>query len=63
MTNYLKKVNNIERIDFLPYHKMGDEKYKKLGIVNPLDNVPVMDKIKCEELYNRFMDIYNKKNS
>ena len=61
LVNYLKKVNNIERIDFLPYHKMGDEKYKKLNIKNPLDDIDAMDKDKCNELYQRFMDIYKKK--
>ena len=42
----LKKINNIERIDFLPYHKLGEEKYKKLGITNPYTNIPEMDKDK-----------------
>ena len=60
LKDYLNKINRIEKIDFLPYHKMGDEKYKKLNIKNPLDEVPIMDKIKCEELYNKFMNMYEK---
>ena len=28
---FLKQIKNIERIDFLPYHKLGEEKYKKLN--------------------------------
>ena len=63
LCNYIKRINNIEKIDFLPYHKMGDEKYKKLNIKNPLDNVPEMDKIECENLYQRFMKLYEEKNS
>lgn len=63
LNEYLNRFNRIEKIDFLPYHKMGDEKYKKLGIVNPLDGVPEMDKIDCEKLYEKFMLMYNKKNS
>ena len=61
LADYLKRVKNIERIDFLPYHKMGDEKYKKLNIRNPLDGVEAMDKEKCNELYKKFMLIYNRK--
>ena len=60
---YLLKINNIDRIDFLPYHKMGDDKYKKLGITNTMEDVPVMDKIRCEELYQLFKNKYYKKDS
>ncbi len=55
---YLKKINNIERIDFLPYHKMGDEKYKKLNIVNPFLELNEMDNDKCNLLFNKFIDKY-----
>lgn len=51
LKDYLKKINNIERIDLLPYHTMGVDKYKKLGIKYPLENTPSMDKEKVEELY------------
>lgn len=64
--NYLKslvktirKIKNVERIDFLPYHKLGISKYEKLGIDYPLKDVPEMDKGKCQELYNKFTDMYN----
>lgn len=60
---YLKKIKNVQRIDFLPYHKMGNEKYKKLGIKNPLDNVSEMDKEECTKLYEKFMNIYIEKSS
>ena len=51
LKEYLKKINNIERIDLLPYHTMGVDKYKKLGINYPLEGVPSMDKDKLENLY------------
>lgn len=52
LSKFLKQINNIEKIEFLPYHKMGDEKYQKLGIYNPYLEKKAMDKDKCEELYN-----------
>ena len=51
LKEYIKKINNIERIDLLPYHTMGIEKYNKLGIPYPLGGVPPMDKDKVDELY------------
>ncbi len=55
----LKGIKNIERIDFLPYHKLGDDKYIKLGIDNPFKDKPAMDKEECNKLYNKFMKMYN----
>lgn len=60
LAQYLKKINNIEKIEFLPFHHLGFEKYKKLNRPNPFENVPEMDKEKCNELYNKFMEIYQK---
>ena len=54
----LKNIKNIEKIDFLPYHKLGEEKYKKLGIKNPYKDIPEMNKDKCQELYNSFIKKY-----
>ena len=51
LKEYIKKIDNIERIDLLPYHTMGIEKYNKLGIPYPLGGIPPMDKDKLSELY------------
>lgn len=58
LADYLKKVKNITRVDFLPFHTMGFEKYEKLGIENPYKEKSAMDKAKCEELYQIFLEIY-----
>ena len=58
----LKKIKNIKRVDILPYHKLGSEKYEKLGIINPYKDLPEMDKDKCQELYNKFITKYKKIN-
>lgn len=55
---FLKQINNIEKVEFLPYHKMGDEKYKKLNVLNPYLEKEAMNKEKCEELYKIFKRYY-----
>ena len=54
----IKTINNIKRIDFLPYHKLGSEKYEKLGIYNPYKDMKEMDKDACNKLYKKFMSMY-----
>lgn len=58
LKEFLKKINNIEKIDFIPYHKLGSEKYIKLGINNPYKDMPEMNKDKCDELYNKFKELF-----
>ena len=58
LNDYLKKIKNIERIDFLPYHKMGEEKYRKLNISYPYSDKEEMNKEECKKLYNMFMEMY-----
>lgn len=60
LSEFLKSINNIEKIEFLPYHKLGSEKYEKLGIENPYKEKIEMDKEKCNYLYNKFNMIYKK---
>lgn len=64
LDNYIKNhfnSANIERIEFLPYHKLGSEKYESLGIANPYKDKVECDQNKCEELYQEFLKIYNEK--
>ncbi len=58
LSNYLKKINNITKIEFLPYHKLGSEKYERLGIPYPYKDKKEMDKETCDKLYNEFLKIY-----
>ena len=59
LNEYLKQFNNIDNIEFLPYHKLGREKYIKLNLTYKCENIPEMDKEECNKLYSRFMEYYN----
>ena len=48
---FIKTLNNVEKVELLPYHLLGINKYENMGIKYRLDGVPAMDKDKCKELY------------
>ena len=50
LNEFAKSLSNVEKVELLPYHTMGVEKYKKLGIKYRLDGVQDMDKKACEKL-------------
>lgn len=60
LSKYLKKIKNIEKIEFLPFHTLGYKKYIDNNIDNPYKNKKAMDKKKCNELYEKFINIYKK---
>lgn len=62
LVTYLKPIKHIEKIEFLPFHHMGFDKYENLGIVNPLKNIEPMDVEKCQQLYERFVEKWQKAN-
>lgn len=60
LITYLNKINNIERVDFLPFHRLGREKYITLGINYPYEDKKEMDKEECNKLYKYFEEHYKK---
>ena len=48
---FIKSLNNVEKVELLPYHLLGVNKYENMGIKYRLDGVPAMDKDQCKELY------------
>lgn len=50
LNEFAKSLSNVEKVELLPYHTMGVEKYKKLCIKYRLDGVQDMDKKECEKL-------------
>ncbi len=41
---FIGSLSSVKALDILPYHTMGVEKYKKLGLPYPLENVPALSK-------------------
>ena len=60
LANYLQKIKNIQKIELLPFHHLGFSKYEELNIDNPFKDVPEMDNKRCQELYEKFIRLYNK---
>ena len=58
LIKYIRKINNVKRVDFLPYHRLGREKYLTLNIPYPYEDKQDMDKEKCNELYKYFIEKY-----
>ncbi|MBU3135871.1 pyruvate formate lyase-activating protein [Clostridium gasigenes] len=51
LKGFIETLHNVEKVELLPYHLLGINKYETLGIKYRLDGVPSMDKDRCKELY------------
>jgi len=60
LAKFLQKFKNILKIEFLPYHKLGEEKYLKLNIPYPCKDINEMDKNSCDKLFDRFLIFLSK---
>jgi len=60
LATYLKKINNIEKIEFLPFHRLGREKYLNLNIPYPYEEKNDMEHKKCEELHEYLINLLKK---
>ncbi len=60
LVSYLKGIKNIERIDFLPFHRLGREKYLAMNLDYPYEDKQDMDKSICDDLYKYFEKQYKK---
>lgn len=61
LVEYLKKINNIEKVEFLPFHRLGKEKYDALNISYPFNDKSDMCEEKSYNLYEYFLKKYNEK--
>lgn len=43
LADYVKTLKNVQKVELLPYHVLGVEKYHRLGIPYPLEGTPPMD--------------------
>jgi len=60
LNNFLYQINSIKKIQFLPFHQHGKEKYKTLNMLYPYENVEEMDVYECKKLNEEFIKRYNK---
>lgn len=49
---FIKDIPNVEKVELLPYHLLGVNKYEKMGIEYSLKGVPAMDKDLCNSYYD-----------
>lgn len=61
-TYIVNNIKNVKNVEFLPFHTMAFEKYKKLNIKNHYKNIESMDKEKCTELLEYYNSIQNEIN-
>lgn len=55
LKEYISKIGIVEKIEFLPYHRLGSEKYEALNLDYPYKDKKEMDKKRCQELYEEFV--------
>lgn len=54
LKEFTSKLKNVEKIELLPYHLLGVNKYEGLGLKYRLEGVEAMDKEKCNEFKKIF---------
>lgn len=54
---YIENINNVCDIKFIPYHRLGIEKYKELNLEYPLINIEEMSIDDINNLYNEFLKL------
>ena len=54
LKNFISRLKNVEKVEFLPYETLGVSKYEKLGIPYRLSHVDSMDRKRYQELYSLF---------
>lgn len=55
LKKFVDNIPNVQKVELLPYHLLGVNKYESLGIKYPLDGVEAMDK---ELLKNQYNEIF-----
>ena len=54
LRDYAHTLPNVERVELLPYHLLGKNKFAELGVPYTLEGVPAMDKALCKQLQTEF---------
>lgn len=54
LQDYICQIPNVKKVELLPYHLLGTNKYKVMGIPYSLEGVPAMSKEKTLELQTKY---------
>ena len=61
LSSFIKNnIKNVTRVDFLPFHRLGREKYLSMGLRYPYEMKNDMDKDRCDNLYKEFLEDFEK---
>ena len=59
LRDYISTIPNIQKVELLPYHLLGTNKYEVMGIPYSLQDVPAMDKDKVADMQKEFFGGYD----
>ena len=54
LKEFVDKLDNVEKVELLPYHLLGVNKYEVMGMKYRLEGLEAMDKEKCQALYEKY---------
>lgn len=57
---FLKTLSNVEKLEVLPYHSLGENKYEKMGIDYPLKGVQQLSKDEAVDAENIILKAWGK---
>ena len=60
LAGYVRTLPNVQRVELLPYHLLGVNKYAALGLPYPLEGVPAMDRARCEQYQDTYFGGWSK---
>ena len=58
LKDFVDTLDNVEKVELLPYHLLGVNKYENMNMKYRLDGTPAMNKDKCNELKNKYFSKY-----
>lgn len=59
LNNFINKLENVEKVELLPYHLLGVNKYEVMNVKYRLEGLDAMDKEDCKALY-QYIDFKQK---
>lgn len=59
LKEYIDRIPNVEKVELLPYHLLGTNKYEVMNLSYPLKGVPAMDKERTKQLQKTYFDRSN----